>query len=209
MHNSLLCAKGFIICEVGKVSLRLAGAIITKRCLDLLGTVFRKPHSMQINVPESIWRTLCADRDDTADLAPRAYRDAMLDLLQLHLGNSVANSSTNLLEDMSSIDTEELLETDLSEHVRKYLTVVRDVIWNRRTFRSSINNDMVGLVPQNARADDFICVLHGCSVPVVLREHKESGEKAYWQLVGDVYVHERMNGEILISNGWEMEFEIR
>ena len=58
---------------------------------------------------------------------------------------------TSVLEQMPSIDVEELLDTDLLGYVKENLKVVRDIIWNRRTFRSRIvdgeDGDLVGLVP--------------------------------------------------------------
>ncbi|KAF2834008.1 hypothetical protein CC86DRAFT_390058 [Ophiobolus disseminans] len=183
-------------------------------CLSLLGTISRKPHSRHINLPDSIWRTLCANRDDRGDPAPRSYRVAMLDLLQKHLQIAATDTTMSLLEHMTSIDIEELLETVIPEHVKKYLVVVRDVIWNRRTFRTSSSN-LVGLIPQNARVGDHICVLYGCSVPVVLRQHQDPDGGIFWKLVGDAYAHGVMDGDILrqVSENWiesnETEFELR
>lgn len=71
---------------------------------------------------------------------------------------------------ISSIDIEEILDTDISEHVRAYLLVVRDIVWNRRTFRLNMTVKgqlLVGLVPANARDKNHICIMYGCSVTVV------------------------------------------
>lgn len=215
LNNGSLRTKGVYLARVAQTSSEMTNATLTKECLELLGKISRKPRSGLINLPDSIWRTLCADRDERGDAAPRSYRVAMLDLLHLHFKDAAANTSANLLEHMSSIEIEQILKTDIPEHLRKYLTVVRDVIWNRRTFHAEGKDPLVGLIPQNARAGDEICILYGCSVPVVLREHKDADEKVFWELIGDAYAHAFMDGKVLRHNSrddiekWEMEFEIR
>ena len=57
------------------------------------------------------------------------------------------------------------------------------------------HNGHMGMAPHEARKGDRICLLLGCRVPVVLREHKEGG----YELIGEVYVHGIMNGEAMIK----------
>jgi hypothetical protein len=52
-----------------------------------------------------------------------------------------------------------------------YLKRVQNVVWNRKVFKS--DNDLFGLASRHVEAGDFICILFGCSVPVILREHPE------------------------------------
>jgi hypothetical protein len=120
---------------------------------------------------------------------------------------------------MYSIDIEELLDTEQPDYVKRYLEVVRDVVWNRRTFRSKANSPnnstLVGLVPQSAKLGDNLCILYGCSVPVVLRKLSGSNTSICWQLIGDAYVHGIMDGEALryglqaTPQCVETEFELR
>ena len=214
-----LYARGIVLGEVARRSTRLADAIITKECLQVLGTIFRKPQSDLISLPDTIWRTLCADRDDRGEPAPPVYRVAMLHLLQISSETTKPGDSANLLEHMSSIDIEELLDTKIPDHVKKFLEVARDVIWNRRTFRSKVNDDterpLMGLIPQNAKVGDQVCILYGCSVPVVLRKLPSSNNEFCWQLIGDAYVYGIMDGEAIRSassetlKSTETEFKIR
>jgi hypothetical protein len=51
----------------------------------------------------------------------------------------------------------------------------------------------IGAIPQEAQLGDLVCVLFGCSVPVVLR--KRIGEE--YQFVGECYIHGLMDGEAL------------
>ncbi|PQE28209.1 heterokaryon incompatibility -domain-containing protein [Rutstroemia sp. NJR-2017a BBW] len=217
--NGSLEARGFVIGEVAQRSTRLANAILTKECLQLLGTIVFRPHVNVTSVPDTIWRTVCADRDGKGGPAPRSYQLALLSLLQISSEIPETGDSINLLDHISSIDIEELLDTYISLDVREFLVVVRDVIWNRRTFRSTTNNPksspLVGLIPQNAKVGDRICILYGCSVPVVLRRHSDFNQEVYWQLIGDAYVHGIMDGEAIrdaspeILKSSQTVFEIR
>lgn len=47
-----------------------------------------------------------------------------------------------------------------------------------------------GLAPQGCNVSDIVCILHGCSVPVILSKHDE---KTY-KVVGEAYVHGMMDG---------------
>jgi hypothetical protein len=53
---------------------------------------------------------------------------------------------------------------------------------------------LFGMTPPRARSGDAICILFGCSVPVVLREYE--GRNTY-RLIGECYVDGFMNGETL------------
>lgn len=65
---------------------------------------------------------------------------------------------------------------------------------NRRLFitdnSSSINKHTIGLAPIKSQVGDHICILYGCSVPVVLRE-----ENGVFTFVGEAYAHGLMDGE--------------
>jgi hypothetical protein len=50
----------------------------------------------------------------------------------------------------------------------------------------------VGLAPPDTEARDLVCIIFGCSVPVVLRSTARSGE---FKFVGECYVHGMMDGE--------------
>jgi len=51
-----------------------------------------------------------------------------------------------------------------------------------------------GLVPAETQLHDSLCLIYGCSVPVVMRR-TEKGDR--WLLVGECYIHGIMNGELL------------
>ncbi|KAF7536302.1 hypothetical protein G7054_g4638 [Neopestalotiopsis clavispora] len=55
---------------------------------------------------------------------------------------------------------------------------------------------LIGMAPPHARKGDIVCVLLGCSVPVVLREVRTDPHLVY-TFVGECYVHGIMDGEIM------------
>jgi hypothetical protein len=121
--------------------------------------------------------------------------------------------------DWFSNDVEELLGSDdVPSHVKKFLKVVQGVVWNRQTFQSKPNIDeepLAGLIPQHAKVGDQVCILYGCSVPVLLRKQVVSDSEFYWKIIGEAYVNEMMDGESIrymsrqILEFAEFEFEIR
>ena len=56
---------------------------------------------------------------------------------------------------------------------------------------------LLGLAPDGAQEGDLICIIFGCSVPVVLRKivSDEMTGEHYYELVGDCYIHGMMDGE--------------
>ncbi|PYH35828.1 HET domain-containing protein [Aspergillus neoniger CBS 115656] len=50
----------------------------------------------------------------------------------------------------------------------------------------------IGLVPQKTQEGDFVCVLFGCSVPVILRK-----QGSHYIFIGESYVHGIMDGEAI------------
>lgn len=53
----------------------------------------------------------------------------------------------------------------------------------------------MGWAPKAAKASDYVCVILGCGVPLVLRET----EKALYQVVGECYMDGIMDGELVLG----------
>lgn len=140
--------------------------------------------------------------------------DAKIQVMRWWQGISHRNQGSG-----SGIDIEEIIEENPPAEIKEYLKVVRQCVWNRRTFRGykkcAVNSSIAGLVPQRARIGDELCILYGCSVPVVLRKVSKKDEGVHWRLIGEAYVHNVMDGEALSSlspemrSSEEMEFDIR
>lgn len=58
---------------------------------------------------------------------------------------------------------------------------------------------LVGMAPKRAQKGDVVCILLGCSIPLVLRP--SPGGDGTFTLVGECYLDEYMNGEILQGVG--------
>lgn len=55
---------------------------------------------------------------------------------------------------------------------------------------------LIGMAPSRAKKGDIICILYGCSVPVVLRKYAD-GDSEKYTFIGECYVDGFMNGEAL------------
>lgn len=119
-----------------------------------------------------------------------------------------------------------------------FLRRVQSVVW-KRSLISTSREHFLGLAPSKAKEGDLICILYGCSVPVVLR--RMCGEASedipiyptrgtttnedivprvssnkndhYYKFIGECYIHGMMDGEALrhqrIRKLQQQEFELR
>lgn len=151
-------------------------------------------------VPEAFWRTLVADRGPSGTNAPSWYHRALLYCLQQRSPNGDIN--TNKIIDQSEAEAPLVVD---------FLRRVQSVIWNRK-FLVSRSKALIGLAPMTAQPGDVICILHGCSVPVVLRSQTLDGV-ASWTFIGECYVHGMMDGEAMemghLGAGQADKFELR
>ncbi len=167
----------------------MADGIVHKECLDMAGGVTMDYKGAVQSVSDTLWRTLCANRDENGKRAPSFYRIALL-----HLFQKIPN--------LRDIDTTELLEEFHPGHITEFLWRVQEVSWNRRVFVAKpIAGDsegLVGLAPRYAQLGDYVCILFGGSVPFILRRHEKDG-RCLWELIGESYVDGKMDGEALIG----------
>ncbi|KAK0656997.1 heterokaryon incompatibility protein-domain-containing protein [Cercophora newfieldiana] len=86
-----------------------------------------------------------------------------------------------------------------------FLSRLRDTSWTMGMRLMVTNSGLVGMAPRDAKKGDIVCVLFGCSIPLVLRSVPGREWEAY-QLVGECFMAGFMNGEILETNLERMEF---
>ncbi|KAF9769804.1 hypothetical protein IL306_012726 [Fusarium sp. DS 682] len=103
--------------------------------------------------PEEFWRTLVADRGPDGRDPPSFYGPACETVFQEAMDDTLDTSM--LINHGSSV-------------ISDFLKRVQAVIWNRRMMRTG--NLWLGLAPKGAQEGDLVCILYGCSVPVVLRK---------------------------------------
>jgi hypothetical protein len=151
--------------------------------------------------PKNFWRTLVADRGPNGSRTPSWYNRAFLYCLHHLTPNGNINMNQLIAEDAAS-----------SRLIVSFLQRVQAVIWNRK-FLVSWYNCWIGLAPMAAEVEDIICILYGCSVPVVLRPQKDKSGESFYYLVGECYVDGMMDGvavKTAKANGYfEDVFEIR
>jgi len=136
---------------------------------------------------DQLWRTIVADRDETGMVAPSWYRRAFFYCLPQG-------------QDFD-IDTQKLInQNNTPSLVKEFLKRVQSVIWNRRLFTATgqRGENELGLAPRQAQLGDIICIVFGCSVPVLLRKDL-SDHGDYYRLIGEVYLHDMMDGQALFG----------
>jgi hypothetical protein len=180
-YDGTINVEGYSLGPITEFGPRCVKGIIQKECLDLGGWT---PHSP--TVPERLWRTLVADRGPNNTKPPSWYHRACLHCLE--------QSGTN-----GDIDTTAILNQPGGSHiVADFVRRVQSVTWNRKFLlsKAEFNGEkLFGLGPGRARVGDFICILYGCSVPVILREHITE-EDHYYEVIGESFIYGLMDGEV-------------
>ncbi|OCK98442.1 HET-domain-containing protein [Cenococcum geophilum 1.58] len=188
-----VCAKslsvdGFILESIQKVQ-----PSALKACIPLKWTRFVGWDGVSSPPPERFWRTLTANRDSSGNRAPSYYER----LCGYAFQQSGKFGTDNVL------DIGSLIDSGFSRVVKDYLQRVQSVVWNKRLIttdspKSEGGLQLLGLAPAATQVGDLICILYGCSVPVVLRKivnENSDADKYHYKLIGECYIHGMMNGE--------------
>ena len=146
-----ICPNGLQISKIGALEKPAYSGQLPRKWLEMGGW----EHETQ-TLPEDFWRTLVADRDHQGKAPALFYLSCCQELFKIW-----PQASTLLSTDIG----DSWHAAGLTE--RKVLRRLRSVIWNRRLMRTS--EGWLGLAPRLAREGDLVCVLFGCSVPVILR----------------------------------------
>jgi hypothetical protein len=146
-----LYVEGMVLDHIGELKVPAGEGNVPNEWLELGGW-----HTMKEEPPESFWRTLVGDRDHKGHNPPWYYRRAC----QYAFAQRVTGGALN---------TDRLMSSESSKIVTDYLKRVQAVVFNRRLIKTR-DVPRLGLVPDTAKEGDKICILRGCSVPVVLRE---------------------------------------
>lgn len=177
--------SGMVIGQVSRVTSRVVDGTISDDCLEMLGWY----QDDDVNkIPDRLWRTLVANRDSNGQTPPLWYRRACMYCLK----KTTAEGDLN---------TGKLLEMrSLPETVLQFLRRVQAVVWSRKFFVGldlrDKSSEIFGLGPRYAKEGDLMCILYGCSVPVLLRPLDSWSQ---YGLVGECYIHEKMDGEAIMG----------
>ena len=153
-------AEGFQVDTIQEVSARIADGLLLRECLIMGGWGEPYPLTTNRNIPDELLRTLVAGKDHKGRNPPRWYHRACLQCFAYSTSSGDINTSSLI----ANLETPSL--------VVKFLKRVQSVVWER-VFLKSKQQKLFGLGPNEARKGDLICILFGCSVPVILREIRD------------------------------------
>ena len=177
-----LDVEGFMLDSIGSTAPPAVGGNVPYEWLRMIGwtTVTSDP-------PDCFWRTLVANRGSNNDLPPLYYRPACRAAFQ-------KRGPTDDLQTSPLVS----LESGL---VAEFLRRVQAVVWARRLVVTS-QMSFLGLAPRDCQVGDLVCILFGCSVPIILRKlygdntGSETSEP-HFRFIGEAYIHGMMDGEAM------------
>ncbi|KAK7994495.1 hypothetical protein PG991_016083 [Apiospora marii] len=153
-HYSMY-VQGFELDEVEEVVDASQGGSIPVSWLQLGG--WEEPYDE--DPPDELWRTLVADRGRDNRNPPYYYARACRE--SVHKGNIGSGR----------VKTGALINNERNSIVTEFCRRVHAVIWNRRMFKTK--DQRLGLA-YDVEKGDKVCVLYGCTVPVVLKQMKKT-----------------------------------
>lgn len=112
--------------------------------------------------PDNFWRTLVADRG-TCSNPPYYYARACRETVMRGGLRSGA------------VDTMALKSYERNSIIAEFCRRVQSVIWNRAMITT--DSGKLGLVSDSVKEGDLVCILYGCSVPVILRRESRKDVK--------------------------------
>lgn len=152
-HYSLF-VSGFVIDEVEEVMAASQGGCIPSSWLEMAGW-----YDVDKNPPSAFWRTLVANRGRDNGSPPYYYAKACRESA---IRGGIAGGR---------IDTAALINNERSPIVIEFCRRVHASIWNRHLFKTKTGR--LGLA-SNVEKGDKLCILYGCTVPVVLHSHRKT-----------------------------------
>ncbi|KAH8767748.1 hypothetical protein F5882DRAFT_521848 [Hyaloscypha sp. PMI_1271] len=111
------------------------------------------------NPPDEFWRTLVADRTQNGHNLPTYFPGACKE--------SMRYKAKTMSKTGGYVDCGKLIEEGRCTIVAQFLRRVQEVIWNRQLMRTK--DGCRGIVRDDVSSGFQVCILYGCSVPVVLQ----------------------------------------
>jgi hypothetical protein len=153
--------KGFILDIIDQVQPASQGGAIPTEWAQTAGW----ENAPRSEPPDDFWRTLVADRGRDGRNPPVYYSRACKE--SFFKGGFSSGS----------VNTTDLINNERCSVVAQFCRRVQSVIWNRCLIKTK-ETKRLGLANQNVKVKDYVCILYGCSVPVILRRrYKTLGTK--------------------------------
>lgn len=183
--DGTLYVYGFKLGVIETRSGRVLDGVIPQEAFALGGWEQEDEHDETPDeVSDPLWRTLVADRGPDGRNAPSWYRRACLESLT----RATPSGDLNVPEILRNENTPSTMEA--------FLDRVQRIVWNRRFIKIETQKaNHFGLGPPKCDKGDLVCILFGCSVPVILRMSPKNEDK--YTFVGECYVHGMMDGEAI------------
>lgn len=156
--HAVLTVKGVICGVISELSDVCENGIIPWSWLE---TWKRGEQRLQ----HDVWRVLVAGRSQDGTAAPNWYRRAFEHVFDPAAGGSGDGKAKGL-----GLNLPDMIEASQMNNIAEFLRRVSACVWGRRFLASTRERPgYFGLVPREAAPGDMICLLDGCSVPVVFR----------------------------------------
>ncbi|KAH8600681.1 heterokaryon incompatibility protein-domain-containing protein [Bisporella sp. PMI_857] len=168
-HHYSLYVKGFWLDTVESVAQASQGGAIPGEWLDMAGWPEarrpRRPGEVLSDPPPEFWRTLVADRGMYDRNPPYYYARACKE--------TIAKGGLQ----SGAVDTTALMYNERNSIVAEFCRRVQAVIWNRALIKTE--KGRLGLASNMVQKGDMICIIYGCTVPLILRkkEYKSMQER--------------------------------
>jgi len=187
-HHYSMYVKGFILDTVTQVEVPSQGGGIPDEWCKLAG--WTDPTAPDSDVPEEFWRTLVADRGKDERNPPMYYAKACKE--------SIVKGGIQ----SGTVDTSNLINNERNSIVAQFCRRVQSVIWNRRLMKTQ--RELLGLGNKRVQPGDIVCILYGCSVPVILRQTEKTDDEMEKEKKED----EKKSGEAL-AKLWKRRLDAR
>lgn len=187
--TQILSARGFQLDIIDDVSDAAQSGSLPRRWLERYRRPLSDDSSLEPEIKKKVsnefWRTMIAGKGPNGQNPPLSYELVCQKLFDSEIGINLQN-----MRDRASHN----------DVLKSFINRVLSVITNRTLARTS-KLGRLALLPYDTRKGHVICILYGCSVPVVLEKTKDetSTGEDIWELVGECYVYEMMAGEALVK----------
>ena len=153
-HYSLF-VDGFILDRVDEVATPAYGGNMPKTWPAMAGW----NDTVNEFVPDAFVRTLVADRGKGNRNPPYYYAKAC------------EESMTKGSIESGRVNIEALINNEKNSIITEFCRRVQEVIWNRCLIKTRFGR--LGLVGEKVKVGDLVCIIYGCSVPVILRKRSK------------------------------------
>lgn len=158
--------RGFILNTIVDIEESSQGDAIPGRWANAGGW-----DDVNLDPPNPFWRTLVANRGHDGGNPPVYYSTAC----RISFARGGFSSG--------SVSISDLMNNERSPVIVHICRRVQAVIWNRRLITTKFGK--LGLAGKDVSCGDFVCILYGCSIAVILRRKRKTKQEILQELEDD------------------------